>query len=67
MREFAELPGGPGRALQKLLTTLMVSRQKLKGQELLAHYQTHGSCHLVTLELTITGPLSDSSQLPRVD
>lgn len=42
----------------EMLMKLLPGTQRTK---LLIHYRRHGSCHLVTLELTITGPISDSS------
>ena len=44
-----------------ILGTLMQLSPGAHRTELLTHYQRHGSCHVVTLELTITDPIRDSS------
>lgn len=44
-----------------ILGTLMQLSPGAPRTGFLTHYQRHGSCHLVTLELTITGPIHDSS------
>ena len=44
-----------------ILQTLMQVSPGAHRTELLTHYQRHGSCHLVTLELTIMGLIRDSS------
>ena len=47
-----------GNCICEMLMKLLPGTQRTK---LLTHYRRHDSCHLVTLGLTITGPISDSS------